>query len=63
MGGPTAHKSTEQGITHTSNSYIIHAYSIMLGADTALYLAMLPPATNEPNGLFLRDRTPKTWKS
>lgn len=45
MGGPSAHKSIEQG------------------ADTPVYLALLPPSTEEPNGQFLRDRILRSWTS
>jgi carbonyl reductase 1 len=45
MGGPTAHRSIEQG------------------ADTPVYLSLLPHGTQEPHGLFLRDRLPVSWRS
>ena len=32
-----------------------------IGADTVVYLALLPPGTVEPNGEFLRDRQLKNW--
>lgn len=65
MGGPSAHRSPEQGwyctASHLYLSFSLHTH--ISGADTVVYLALLPPATKEPNGLFLRDRQPCSWKS
>lgn len=34
---------------------------VFTGADTPVYVAMLPPGTTSPKGDFVSDRTIKKW--
>ena len=39
-----------------------HVY-LFAGAETPLYLALLPPGTTEPNGEYLYDKAIAKWRS
>ena len=44
------------------NNWILIVY-ILPGADTPVYLALLPPNTTSPKGKFVSDRTVQEWPS
>ena len=61
MGGDDATRSVEEG-NHT-HTYTGSAPSLShcTGADTPVYLALLPPGTSQPNGELVQDRKVKSF--
>ena len=56
MGSMNATRSVEEGRVSEPHPTPISSFDCQIGADTPVYLALLPAGTSEPQGEFLTDR-------
>ena len=61
MGGNDATRSVEEGSHIHTYTCSAPPLSLCTGANTPVYLALLPPGTSQPNGQLVQDRKVKSF--